>query len=486
MQWGERERESEAICFPCGYRALFFRANTSSRGKRMKIRFLNAKEWFSNSRVIISLLTVLALVLCSAVGARAQVTTAAVRGTVTDDQGAAIAGAEVTITNVETAFSRTVISGGDGEYNFPDLPLGLYKIRVTHSGFKSSEQTGITLHANDSLVVNVGLKVGAVSESVTVEASPIAVETTNGELSGLIQSAQVAELPLNGGNFMELLTLIPGVAPAEAFSITNKGLKGASDVSISGGPSNGNQWLVDGANNNDTGSQRTILIYPSVDTIEEFKIERNSFGPEFGLSAGGQVSIITKSGTNDFHGGAFYSGRNDALDAFDTEVKANNCPGANCMKNKLRLNDYGYHIGGPVKKDKIFFFWNQEWNKVIGAQTFSARVPTAAERTGDYTALAACPASAANQAKGHNDIGFPIDPVTGAPALHDPAGAVGNESLGATLPTTRQIPTAISTPFMSMFPLPTNPNPCASLNWVKSENLPTPWREEHARGDVNT
>jgi len=451
----------------------------------MKIRFSNSNESLSNSRVVISLLAVLALVLCSAFAAHAQVTTADVRGTVVDEQGAAIAGAEVTITNVETSFSRSAITGSDGLYNFPELPLGLYKIRATHSGFKSSEQTGITLHANDSQVINVGLKIGAVSESVTVEATPVAVETTNGELSGLIQSGQVAELPLNGRNFMELLTLVPGVAPAEAFSITNKGLKGASDVSISGGSSNANQWLVDGANNNDTGSQRTILIYPSVDSIEEFKIERNSYGPEFGLSAGGQISIITKSGTNDFHGGVFYSGRNDALDTFDTEVKANNCPGVNCKKNKLRENNYGYNVGGPVKKDKVFFFWNQEWNKLIGAQTFSARVPTIAERTGDYTALAACPASAANKANGHNDIGFPIDPTTGAPALHDPNGAVGNESFGATLPTARQIPTSISTPFMSMFPVPTSTNPCASTNWTKSENLPTPWREEHARGDVN-
>jgi hypothetical protein len=456
----------------------------------MKIRFLNVKETFGNWSVVCHFLCALALLLVVPFAAHAQVTTATVRGTVSDEQGAAIAGAEVTITNVDTAFSRTATTGGDGVYNFSDLPLGLYKIRATHAGFKSSEQTGITLHANDSLVINVGLKVGAISESVTVEASPIAVETTSGELSGLIQSSQVEGLPLNGRNFMQLLTLIPGVAPQESFSITNKGLKGASDVSISGGPSNGNQWLVDGANNNDTGSQRTILIYPSVDTIEEFKIERNSYGPEFGLAAGGQVSIITKSGSNQFHGGAFYSGRNDALDAYDTEVKAN-CPaGKTCAKNKLRLNDYGYHIGGPVIKDKIFFFWNQEWNKVIGAQTFSARVPTAAERTGDYTALAACPASAANKAAGHNNIGFPIDPTTGAPALHDPAGAVGNGTVatggfGATLPSGRQIPTALSTALMSMFPLPTNSDPCASTNWAKSENLPTPWREENARGDVN-
>jgi hypothetical protein len=169
-------------------------------------------------------------------------------------------------------------------------------------------------------------------------------------------------------------------------------------------------------------------------------------------------------------------------------VKANNCPGVNCKKNKLRENNYGYHFGGPIKKDKIFFFWNQEWNKIIGAQTFSNRVPTAAERAGDYTALAACPANLpAGATSGFNSIGFPIQIVGGQQvgALHDPAAAAGNTSFGSTLPSTRQIPSALSTALMSMFPLPTNPDPCASLNWVESENLPSPWREEHARGDVN-
>lgn len=447
----------------------------------MSIRLFNVNNRIGNWRCICPLLCILALLVAIPFSAHAQVTTATVGGTIRDAQNASIAGADVTITNVGTQYSRTMQTNGDGEYVFAKLPLGTYDVHVSHAGFKAATQTGIELHANDSLVVNITLEVGAVTETITVEAAPIAVETNNGELSGLIQSSQVAELPLNGSNFMQLLTLVPGVAPAEAFSITNKGLKGASDVSISGGASNANQWLVDGANNNDTGSQRTILVYPSVDSIEEFKIERNSYGPQFGLSAGGQISIITKSGSNQFHGGVFYSGRNDALDAFDTELKAAGIT----KKNKLRLNDFGYHVGGPVIKDKVFFFWSQEWNKNIGAATYSARVPTAGERTGDYTAVAGCPASAANKASGHNDIGFPIDPVTGAPALHNPAGAVGNESFGATLPQANQIPTTISGPLMSMFPLPTNPDPCASLNWNESENLPTPWREESVRGDIN-
>jgi carboxypeptidase family protein/TonB-dependent receptor-like protein len=449
----------------------------------MKIRFLHANESIDKSRVIVSLLAVLALVLSSAFTAHAQVTTADVRGTIMDEQGAAVAGADVSITSSNTGYTRSMKSASDGSFSFTELPLGTYSIHATHDGFKAATQTGIVLHVNDSLVVNVSLKVGAVTESVTVEAAPIAVETTNGELSGLVQAGQVEELPLNGRNFMQLVTLVPGVAPAEAFSVTNKGLKGASDVSVSGSPSNGNQWLVDGANNNDTGSQRTILVYPSTEAIEEFKIERNSYGAEFGLMAGATVNLVTKSGTNDFHGSVYYSGRNDKLNAFDTELKAG-CP--TCPKNKFRGNDYGYTIGGPVKKNKIFFFFNQEWNKRIEGLTATNHVPTLGERTGNFADVAACPASAANKAKGVNDFGFPIDPVTGAPALHDPAGAVGNASFGSAIPSARLSPGGLLG--LTQYPNPTltyTSTSCPFLNWTASQNVPTPWREESARGDIN-
>ena len=435
----------------------------------MKIQGLNSSKSLSNSRIIISLLAVFVVVLCSAVGARGQITTAAIRGTVMDDQGAAIAGADVTFTGTDTGFTRSMKSGTDGEYNFPELPLGTYSVHVTHPGFKSETQTGIVLHVNDSLVLNVNMKVGQVSETVTVEASPVEVETTSGELTGLIEASQVSELPLNGRNFMQLITLIPGVAPAEAFSVTNKGLKGASDVSVSGSPSNGNQWLVDGANNNDTGSQRTILVYPSTESIQEFKIERNSYGAEFGLMAGATISLVTKSGTNGFHGSVYYSGRNDKLNAYDTELKAG-CP--TCLKNKFRGNDYGYTIGGPVKKDKIFFFWSQEWNKRIEGLTANAHVPTLAERTGDFSDLAACPASA--------NTGYP------AGGLHDPTGAPGNTSFGNVIPTSQLSPGAVL--LLQQYPAPTLPytsTSCPFTNWTASQNVPTPWREENARGDIN-
>jgi Carboxypeptidase regulatory-like domain/TonB-dependent Receptor Plug Domain len=428
------------------------------------------------SCAVLAICCVLIVALSCPGSLKAQVTTAAVRGTVTDDQKAAVAGASVTITNVGTAYSRSVQSGSDGEYSFTDLPLGSYRIHAEHTGFKSQTQTGIELHVTDSIVVNIVLKVGAVTETVTVEASPIAVETTNGELTGLVQGQQVRELPLNGRNFMELVTLMPGVATGEGFSSQDKGIKGGSDISISGSPSNGNLFLVDGGNNNDTGSNRTILVYPSVDSIEEFKIERNSYGAQFGLSAGGQVSIVTKSGSNDFHGSVYYFGRNDKLNAYDTILKGNSAPGVTPAKNKLRRNDFGYTVGGPVKKDKIFVFWSEEWNRSIEGNVRTAHVPTLAERAGNFSDLANCSSAG---------TGFPAgglsdpDPTNANPFTADPS----TPGIIDVIPAARISPA--SQVLMKQYPTPTNPNACTFNNWTKSLNVPTYWREESARGDIN-
>jgi hypothetical protein len=442
----------------------------------MKIRFLNTKELSSNLRIVFSLLAVLALVLCSAIGARAQVTTAAVRGTVMDAQGAAVADADVSITSTDTGLARNTKTGSDGEYSFPDLPLGSYRLHASHAGFKGETQTGIVLHVADSLVINVTLNVGAISESVTVEASPIAVETTSGELTGLIDGAQVSELPLNGRNFMQLVTLMPGVAQGEGYSVTNKGLKGGSNLSVSGSSSNGNQWLVDGANNNDTGSQRTILIYPSTESIQEFKIERSSYGAEFGGMSGATINLVTKGGTNDFHGSVFYSGRNDKLNAYDPILK-DGCPQpitqANCPKNKFRGNDYGYTVGGPIKKGKVFFFWSQEWNKRIEGIARSSHVPSMAERTGDFSKVASCSFFPA---------GGLTDPNPGDPGGPFTVGA-GGPNVPDVIPQSRL--TSQGLLLMTQYPAPTLSDPCVNQNWTKALNTPTPWREENVRGDIN-
>src|SRR5258706_8717240 len=149
---------------------------------------------------------------------------------------------------------------------------------------------------------------------------------------------------MNGRNFVQLTTLVPGAAVAEGFDPKNKGLLSSVDISFSGAAANGNQWLVDGANNNDVGSQHTILVYPSIDAIEEFKILRNSYGPEFGGAGGSQVNIVTRSGGNAFHGSAFYFGRNDALNSKNYLLQSSD------HNQLLRRNDYGYNFAGPIKK----------------------------------------------------------------------------------------------------------------------------------------
>lgn len=428
--------------------------------------------------LLLSSLCFLLVLLAFPFRAHAQDITAAVRGTVVDEQGAAVAGAEVTVTSPGTSFTRTVTTGSDGVYNFPDLPLGSYKLRASHSGFKSEEQTGIVLHVADSRVINLTLHVGAITEQVTVEANAVQVETTSGDLSGLIQGNQVAELPLNGRNFMQLVTLVPGVAAGPQFSAQAKGLKGGSDLSISGGAVDANLWLVDGARNNDIGSNRTILIFPSVDAIDEFKVERNSYSAQFGQAAGGQISIVTKSGSNAFHGNVYYFGRNDKLNTFDTFVKQG-CLGAGtpCVKNKLRRNDFGYTFGGPIKKDRIFFFWSQEWNRQIEGQTTTARVPTVAEKAGDFSAIAACPNAV-------SALGWPAAPGGGPATLQVPNGAPANLYSAPNVINPTQL-SAFAQLDLQAYPNPTDPNPCATNNFFKSFGVPTYWREENIRGDIN-
>src|SRR6267143_2560703 len=378
----------------------------------MKIRFSNTKKSSSNLRVVVALFAVLALALCTAFTARSQNTTASIRGTITDEQGAVVAGANVTITNAYTGDSRSDKANKDGAYAFPSIPIGRYALGATAAGFKAFQVKDIVVHVGDSLTLDAQLKVGATTETIEVGAAANQVELANADLSGTIAGAQITQLPLNGRSFAQLLTLVPGVAQDNGFAYNQKGLTGGADISISGGASNANTFLVDGANNVDIGSGRTLLVYPSIDSIEEFKVERNSYGAQFGGNSGGQVSLVTKSGTNDFHGSAYWFGRNDYVNANNTNLKANN-PGAKTPM--LRRNDFGYTVGGPVKKDKIFFFWSQEWNRQITGRVNSGRVPTPLERTGDFSDQAND--TAANSA---NTVG--CLPVGG---LKDPGNGVG-------------------------------------------------------------
>jgi len=417
----------------------------------------------------------------------AQTDTGSVRGTVTDPQGSVVANATITITNAEIAYSRVVKTDNAGNYVFQSLPVGRYSLRITGTqGFKTFEEKDIVLHVNDNLTVDAKLTVGAAGETtVEVTASANRVELTNAELSGTIEGAQITELPLNGRSFAQLLTLVPGVESDNGFSYEKKGLAGGADISISGGASNANLFLVDGANNVDVGSGRTILIYPSLDSIQEFKVERNSYNAQFGGAGGGIVTLVTKSGTNALHGSGYYFGRNDLLDAFDPTLKATN---KNATKDKIRRNDFGFSLGGPIKKDRAFFFVSEEWNRLIQGVVHTAHVPTPLQRIGDFSDSALDPAFQSSTTSGCLPLGGLQDPD---PTNIGGAFTASPSTLGVKdiIPKARQ--SAAGGAILNTYFLPTLPKGAPSYgcgpgaNWAKSINQPTYYREDSIRGDVN-
>ncbi len=399
-----------------------------------------------------------AMALCSVM--YAQQTTGGVVGTATDASGAAVPNVSVTLSSSATGFTRTVTSNGSGEYTITDVEPGTYKVTVTAPNFKSFVSTGVQVNVATSSTVNAQMQVGGTSETVTVEDTNVSVQTDSAALGQVIDGNQVKELPLNGRSFVELTQLQPGVSAANNFDTKNKGLQGGVDMSVNGNPTTNNLFLIDGVNNNDTGSNRTILIYPSNEAIAEFKMLTNSYGAEYGQASGAVISIVTRSGTNRFHGSAFYDGRNDVLDTFTYFAKQNANPALpRGGKDKLRRNDFGYSIGGPVKKDKLFFFFSEEWNREIRGRTVSACVPTAAELGGDFSG------DGAGVSCNPNKPDF-----TGAPTV------AGNPYKLASID-----PSAAT--ILKIYPTPTRSTLVGGNNW--SQSLPTAlyWREENVRGD---
>lgn len=385
----------------------------------MKTRLMKTKAL--KKLLTFPLFSVGLLLLVFPLTALAQQYSGTITGTVSDPSGAAIAGAAVTATNTGTGATYNTTTSAQGVYNFAQLPIGTYELKVTQSSFKDFVAKAVEVHTSSTTDISPKLTLGSASETVTVEASEVQVNTTDATVGEVVESQQVRELPLNGENFMGLVTLSPGVSPASTFDARDKGLQGGSDFSVNGNPYNNNLFLVDGVNNNDVGSNRTILVYPSVDSIAEFKMLRNSYGPEYGQASGAVISITTKTGTNQFHGGFFYAGRNDKLDA--NNFFANQAP--NPVKQELRRNDWGYHVGGPVLKNKLFFYWTQEWDREVRNVPVASCVPTVAEKSGDFSQGVSCGATAptipaAFQAAGNpNKIANP-DPAGELLAQFDP------------------------------------------------------------------
>ena len=333
-------------------------------------------SWLCLALVVVGLLSVPLV---------AQKTSGTIRGIVTDPSGAVVANLPVEIKNNETGLARTVTTNAQGEYVAPELAVGLYTLTVKAPNFKESVSSNVDMHTSSTQTLNIQLQVGSTSEQVTVAASEVQVQTDNAALGEVVTGEQVRELPLNGRSFVQLTQLQPGVSAADNFSANNKGLLAGVDFSVNGNATTNNLFLVDGANNNDVGSNRTILIYPSIEAISEFKMLRNSYGPEYGQASGAVINIVTRNGSNQWHGDVLYFGRNDALNAEEwfahaagVQAAASGTPLHNNGKNELRRNDYGYSIGGPIKKDKLLVFWSQEWNKEIRGITRQSCVPSQA------------------------------------------------------------------------------------------------------------
>ena len=326
----------------------------------------------------------LIMVGTSSVAMHAQAYYGSIVGNVTDQTGAAVVGAKVTAFSAATNVNFATVTSGIGGYSIPQMPLGVYVVHIKAPNFKEFTSTGVEVHVSTDTSVNAVLQPGAVTENVTVQADTVQVETSSASVGEVVTGTEVRELPLSGENFVGLTQLSPGVSAAQGANFVGKGLDGGVNFSVDGNPYHMNLFLVDGVNNNDVGSGRTILVYPAVDTIAEFKMIRNSYGPEYGQAAGAIISITTKSGQNRFHGGVFYAGRNDALDANNWFADHDNLG-----KAKERRDDYGYNISGPAIKNKAFFWFNQEWNKEIQGVPLAACVPTAAEEGGDFSAYGA-------------------------------------------------------------------------------------------------
>jgi len=373
--------------------------------------------------------------------------TAQLTGTVADPTGAAVAKAQVVITSVGQGTSRNATANASGEYLFAALPVGRYDMTVTAPGFKKYEAKGIVLNVGQKARNDVTMAVGAAQETVNVEGTNVAqVETQSSELSGIVTGEQITQLELNGRDFTQLVTLVPGVSNQTGQDEGTVGVYGNVSFSVNGGRTEYNNWELDGGDNMDNGSNNTLNTYPSIDAISQFKVLTSNYGAQYGRNGSGTVEVETKAGTNSFHGDVYSFVRNDIFNARNYFLPT---------VPPYKKNDFGYTIGGPIWKNRTFFFWSQEWRRDrVPGQNFNQSVPSIQERAGDFTDQ--CSGSGGNCPNvGPNLVAAGFNPNN---------------------PTVQGL--------LSMIPLPTQGSGLSSV-YLASPVQPTDWREELVRLDHN-
>src|ERR1700747_126922 len=303
-------------------------------------------------------------------------------GTVSDKTGSVISGANVRVISPGTAQEREAKTDDTGHYLIPLVPIGNYTIRVESQGFQTVEQKDIRLQVDEHRDVNFTMSPASVSSTVEVSATEVAVETTNPTLGQVITSEQVTQLPLNGRDFVQLATLTPGTTqetnPNSFFTSgasSEVAARGVYSLSVGGSRAQSTDWLLDGLDNNEL-TAGGIAILPSIDAIQEFKVLTYNYSAEYGTRAGPTVLVTTKSGTNNFHGSVFEFFRNTSLDARSYFA---------AQREQFNLNQYGFAVGGPIQKDKTFFFVDYQGKHQRHGIPFIGLIPTQAMVGGDFS-----------------------------------------------------------------------------------------------------
>src|SRR5215467_6053290 len=330
------------------------------------------------------LFLVLVVPLTASTMLQAQVDRGGIVGTITDPTGARVPGAEVTITNVATNEGLKLSTDASGDYAAKLLRVGTYSVAVKKPGFEKTVNPGVDIGVGQVARIDLQLRVGRASESVEVTGAAPLLQTETSSLGTIETEKRISELPLNGRNFIQLAYLGPGANSGMSGSNVSGGVfeneRANEALSVNGLRVSNNNFLLNGVDNNEFGLGGVVVL-PPPDAIQEFRTEENSMSAEFGRG-GAAVNVVVKSGTNQIHGGAFEFIRNDVLDARNYFASPPPSP-----KPGFKRNQFGFFLGGPIKKDKTFIFGDYQGSRVREALSYVSTVPTAAERVGDFSDL---------------------------------------------------------------------------------------------------
>jgi hypothetical protein len=317
---------------------------------------------------------------------------ASITGTVRDSTGAVLPNAEVAVTDVSTGVTLKTATNTEGDYLVAGLPESTYNLKIAASGFKTFEAVGVILRVGQKARIDASLEVGQVTTEVSVQGTTVAqVETQSSELSGVVTGKEISQIVLNGRNFSQLVTLVPGVSNQTGQDEGTVGVNGNVSMSVNGGRTENNNWELDGGDNMDNGSNQTLNVYPNVDAIAEVRVLTSNYGAQYGRNGSATIETVTKSGGKDFHGDLFEFVRNNDFNArnfFQSSVP------------DYKKNDFGYTVGGPVfiprvyntNKAKTFFFFSEEWRReIVPGTTFNQPLPSAQEQQGNFSDV--CPAA---------------------------------------------------------------------------------------------